>query len=111
MPVNRIVNQINLRKSDSVILVYGQLNDIFVTNDMALYNVDGIEKILCRSLKENGFEQVILFAPERQLYTYDERSYRYCFPEQQAPGATGTSKDMATSNADGRPLGSKKYLR
>src|SRR6185295_4947575 len=81
MPVNRIISQVNLKKSDSVILIYGQVNDTFVTGDLALYNIDGIEKILCRYLHENGFEQIIFYAPERQLYAYDERSWQYCFPE------------------------------
>src|SRR6186713_2465636 len=106
MPVHRITHQINLKKSDSVILIYGHVNDAFITGDLKSYNIDGIEKILCRYLQDNGYEQIIFYAPARQLYAYDERSYHYCFPQQ--PAATETAQTELF--ADGRPLGSKKYL-
>ena len=108
MPVNRIINQINLRKSDSVIMIYGQVNDTFVTSDLTLYNVDGIEKILCRYLRENGYEQIIFYAPERQLYVYDEHSYRYCFPEV-GVDSPNTSISSA-SDLDSRPLGGRRIM-
>ncbi|TVL99004.1 MAG: hypothetical protein CV087_19670 [Candidatus Brocadia sp. WS118] len=109
MPVSRIINQINLRKSDSVILIYGQVNDTFVTGDLSLYNADGIEKILCRYLRENGYDQIIFYAPERQLYAYDERSYRYCLPEQSVE--TPPVDANAPSGMNGRPLGKRKILK
>jgi SpoVK/Ycf46/Vps4 family AAA+-type ATPase/tetratricopeptide (TPR) repeat protein len=111
MPVNRINSQINLKKSDSVILVYGQVNDTFVTGDLKRYNVDGIEKILCRYLQENGYEQVIFYAPERQLYTYDERSYQHCLPKKTENTDNTTINRDKTPGMDGRPLGTRQYLR
>ena len=109
MPVNRIIRQINLRKSDSVILIYGQVNDTFVTKDLSIYNIDGIEKIVCRYLRDNGYEQVIFYAPERQLYTYDEQSYYNCFPKEDM--ASKVNRRQASPIIDGRPLGNNKLLR
>jgi SpoVK/Ycf46/Vps4 family AAA+-type ATPase/tetratricopeptide (TPR) repeat protein len=109
MPVNRIINQINLRKSDSVILIYGQVNDTFVTGDLSMYNADGIEKILCRYLRENGYDQIIFYAPERQLYAYDERSVRYCLPEQSVE--TEPTDPNIPSGMNGRPLGPRKIMK
>lgn len=112
MPVKRLDNQINLRKSDSVILIYGQVNDSFVTPDLKLYNIDGIEKIICRYLKENGYEQIIFYAPERQLYAYDVASYEHCFPKTTTPINDGsTTLNQTQRVGDRRPLGKKRFLK
>ncbi|NUQ23986.1 MAG: AAA family ATPase [Saprospiraceae bacterium] len=113
MPVRRITRQIDLDKSDSIILIYGQVNDIFVTGDLSFFKGDGIEKILSRYLRDKGYEQIIFYAPERQLYVYDEQSYYYCFPDSDIQTEANPLSDTAQtpSGNNGRPLGPKKYLR
>lgn len=114
MPVLRISKQFNLKKSDSVIVVYGHVNDSFVTSDLTLYNIDGIEKIICRLLHTAGYDQIIFYSPERLLYTYDEQSYHYCFPQQQPVEQTSIEKAARYDNnslSDRRPLGAKKFFK
>lgn len=112
MPINRIINQFDLSKSDNVILVYGQVNDTFATSDLALFRGDGIEKILSRYLLDNGYRQIVFYSPERQLYVYDEQSFYLCFPPLPARASEGdTTSGSVSQGNDGRPLGAKKLLQ
>ncbi len=113
MPVKRIASQFDLTNSDTVILVYGQVNDIFITEDLRMHDSDGIEKILALYLHEHGYDQIIFYSPERQLYAYDETSYTLCFPPENTPAAE-EEQPVAAVNAstkDNRPLGTQKFLR
>lgn len=111
MSVSRISAQLDINKSESVILVYGLVNDVFITRDLLLYNRDGIDRILWHILKEQGFEQIVYFNSPRSLYAYDQQSCQLCSPSyirrflsEKAVDSAGTAQPRENSN-DGRPLG------
>lgn len=111
MSVSRISAQLDVNKSESVILVYGQVNDIFITGDLLLYNRDGIDRILWHILKEQGFDQIVYFNSPRSLYAYDQQSCQLCSPSyirrflnEKEVNPAGPAQPRGNSN-DGRPLG------
>lgn len=108
MAVDRIKSQLNLNQSSSLIVVYGQIDDIFITPDLLLHERKGIDKILWYTLKEAGFEQIVYFDALRSLYSYDQESYELSFP-------SGLRKienrQLETQTNDGRPLGkTRRFL-
>lgn len=104
MPIDRISRYIDLERSESVIMLYGQTNDCFIGPDLKLYQEDGIDWALWNLLKRQGFEQVIYYDAERDLYAYDKTSYDLCFPsaEEETP--------KIASSDDKRPLGNVRLL-
>lgn len=109
MAVSRLTEQLDLFQADNVIMLYGQVNDIFITPNLILYEHDGIDKILLYHLRNHGFERILYYATDRGLYVYDENSYQLCFP-QRDPVVQATNTETFLSGQNGRPLNNMRLL-
>lgn len=108
MSVNRISKNLDLERSETVVVLYGQVNDCFVGSDLLLHQKDGIDRTIWSYLKENGFEQIIYYDYARSLYAYDLQSRSLCFPESSLDELS--SSRVQSSGQNDRPLGRIRFM-
>lgn len=107
MPVNRILDQINLEESGKLIIIFGLSNqEFFIGPDLRLYNFN---RIIWKFLNQRGFQRIVFFDTSMRIYFFDEHSEQYARREPPT-NASSQPSNSNTTNSDGRPLGARRTI-
>lgn len=102
MTVERIEQDLCFDRGYRFFFLYGPgVSDTFITTQYAELN---IEQVLWHLLKQHGFERIVYFSSDRQVYFLDEQSRRLSLPQGCVRSQQG-GREAAMSKLRGGPLG------
>lgn len=101
--VDRLGKSLNLTFTGPFVILYGYVDDIYLTEDLKKKN---IEQLLWDYLKSHGFTRIVYFNMAQMLYFLDDKSYHLTLHNTQT---TATKNEEKVE--DRRPLGNRKLFK